>query len=210
MVPITINDQKLMALLDTGANVSVVSESIIEQLDLFVIPKTSQSSISLAHADSSIPRIGTTPITTLVCGAKSVHHQFEVMRLPLDIPAIIGMDLFDSLGFSLHDVPVSFPEPQHRAPAALDFPPNIVDSPDPLDPDRNVLLRSIQSALDRNCHEAPKARCSHPLSVIHLDTGDAPPVWRNQYPIAKGAESAVSTKVQEWIDKGIVVDAPAC
>ena len=43
---------------------------------------------------------------------------------------------------------------------------------------------------------------------MFLDTGDAAPIFRRQYPIPQSLHSVLDRHVQAWIDSGKVMDAP--
>jgi transposase InsO family protein len=93
-------------LLDTGANLSVAAQQVVDELDLKINPLP--GSVKLAHAGATVNRIGRTDpvdVQALFLGSpattppsKSFSHAFEVM--PLDTAQysfLLGMDLIQVL-----------------------------------------------------------------------------------------------------------------
>jgi hypothetical protein len=69
------------------------------------------------------------------------------------------------------------------------------------------LSEDISNLLADNA--AINARCTHPDSIVHLDTGNATPVFRRQYRVAESLTDQVSSVVNKWLSDGVIAPAPA-
>lgn len=109
-----------LTLLDTGANVSVVAQQVVEELGLKVTPLP--GSVKLAHAGATVERVGRTEpldVQALFLGppattppALSFSHSFEVMPLDTSQYAfLVGMDLIQIL--FPNSIPSEFYPPAH-------------------------------------------------------------------------------------------------
>ncbi|KAJ8651494.1 hypothetical protein O0I10_012948 [Lichtheimia ornata] len=47
-----------------------------------------------------------------------------------------------------------------------------------------------------------------PESVVYLDTGAAPPVYRPQYPLAEHLLPVLEEQIQKWLADGLIIPAP--
>ena len=75
--------------------------------------------------------------------------------------------------------------------------------------EKELFWSIVRPAFERNLAIKPGTFCNLPEAVVHLDTGNNSPVWRRQYPIAKSLHEAVDKDVQEWLENGIIMKAPA-
>ena len=67
----------------------------------------------------------------------------------------------------------------------------------------------VQRLYDDNVAIPPSHRCTHPDSVINLDTGSASPVFRRPYRVPQSVEPRVSTIIDKWLEDGTIERAPA-
>ena len=126
LVPVLLNGQKHSALLDSGADRSLISKSLVDELGATVEPK--EGSIQLADA-STIPRIGvTSPIRTQT-GSLDTPYRYEV------IPELAGTHLFIGNDLINRVVGPDYLAGKFTLPSTTDdAPAHVVDAPTPLAP----------------------------------------------------------------------------
>ena len=125
-IPVLLNGQKHSALLDSGADRSLISKSLVDELGATVEPK--EGSIKLADA-STIPRIGvTSPIRTQT-GSLDTPYRYEV------IPELAGTHLFIGNDLINRVVGPDYLAGKFTLPSTTDdAPAHVVDAPTPLAP----------------------------------------------------------------------------
>ena len=77
------------------------------------------------------------------------------------------------------------------------------DTPNPFSSHPDLL-----DAIARNQALPVNSFCNRPESVVRLDTGDARPVYRGQYPAPFTLHNAVDKQIAQWKSTGKVVPAP--
>jgi hypothetical protein len=125
---------------------------------------------------------------TLRIGDKTLSTSLYSMRLQPGITGIIGLDLLPATGITVSGLPIDFPLDEKQiyensaATSAVnsDSPPAMSTSF--LDP----IVAQTRKAETFSCCQRCSA-CTHPFAVITLDTGNAAPVYRRQYPIPNKA-----------------------
>jgi hypothetical protein len=105
-VPCLLNEIKVIGILDTGANVSVIDKSLVKELKLEIEPR--EGSISQAFKGNVQDRTGVVRAVIRV-GKESANTLLEVADLHGEVKLLIGMDLFKQLGFKLKNVPFLWP-----------------------------------------------------------------------------------------------------
>ena len=100
-------DKKVLALIDTGANISVIDRRLAETIKV-EIWRTS-GSIGLVGQRNQLLRIGQVKKVRLQMGRHVVHADLELAELGDKLPMIIGMDLFDKLGLKMSNIPITWP-----------------------------------------------------------------------------------------------------
>lgn len=211
--PITINDNPQMALLDTGSTHSLIEPSIVKQLGLRVVPR--HGVISLAHHGITAPRTGVTEEVTIKSGARIVTCQLEVMALPDGPPIVIGQDIFDRLGFSIHGLPISHDGQQTSSDPVADTSPPLVptectdeESDQSFQARRRAIIAALQPAITENQAIPRNSFCTVPESVVRLNTPPGETAWRRQYKIPHNMEPLIDEAVENWQREGIIQRAP--
>ena len=156
-----------------------------------------ETAISLAHAEATAQ---VTDPLQLQVGDKYITTALFCMPLQPGIKGIIGMNLLKSIGVTVSNLPVDFPR-------KLTMKNNVVSTQKPpelpkMDPAIIRALEAIKPLLDANASLPLNSHCTHPSAVISLNTGDATPVYRRQYPIPHKALSAVKKIIDSWIIHG--------
>jgi hypothetical protein len=126
---------------------------------------------------------------------------------------ILGLDLFPALGIEIHGVPVNYP----RSPNHDD---DFIEKEDPdfdvewlekykAQPElREQLLAKIAPFIQANDDIPPDSFCTHPSAVVHLNTGDASPVYVPQYRVSDHMAKWIDIQVEKWTQDKVICDAP--
>ena len=68
----------------------------------------------------------------------------------------------------------------------------------------NILLQSVESALDMNAKLPTSSFCNLINSEFQVVLRDSNPVYTQQYPIPQDIQPAVCQRIKEWVDNGWV------
>jgi hypothetical protein len=213
-----INGVKMTGLIDSGASCSLIDPSVVEALGLEVIPQT--GTLNSFSPSMTSERIGSVVVelkhadNTLTSVTLEVHpniHEF-----------ICGCDVMGQLGIGLYGVSTKdpgFDEEIDRA-RILEHGKNALctgrqigddvwlDEDRASDADLKIIESGVASALAENLLILDGSFCTDPAAVVPLDTGDAAPIHRYQYPVSDVYKKDISAQVEKWFDEGIVVKAP--
>ena len=191
IAPITINDQRLSLAVDSLSDLSIITPEGAKALGLRVEPCDQR--VQPAGNDNTLTCTGKVNATTLRMGDKTLANvQLYVCDISKSCsPAlgILGLDLFPALGIEIHGVPVNYP----RSPNHDD---DFIEKEDPdfdvewlekykAQPElREQLLAKIAPFIQVNDDIPPDSFCTHPSAVVHLNTGEASPVYVPQYRVS--------------------------
>ena len=103
-----------MGLVDTGANVSIIDIKIVEHNN-WTITKV-EGEINQAFEGQAQARIGELKNAIVNAGTYSVKISLEIAKLSGKTEFIIGMDLFNKLGFKLSNIPLFWPQNKSNIP----------------------------------------------------------------------------------------------
>ena len=106
-IPITLQDKRILAFLDTGCDKSSLSLEYINKNKMTITPLTHRGSVITLIEGLKGKRIGEIKNITLKYGGKTVTHTFEALLLSENIIMTIGMDLMPKLGISIHGLATS-------------------------------------------------------------------------------------------------------
>lgn len=110
---ITVNNEKLVSMLDTGATVSMINKTYdFEDKTVFdnvIIPP---GILSFVNKGSYTSRKGKTrPLEVKYRGREAFHHCFEIIEMnDAKIPILIGRDLINKLGIYIENIAYNFDE----------------------------------------------------------------------------------------------------
>ncbi|KAG0183808.1 hypothetical protein DFQ28_000863, partial [Apophysomyces sp. BC1034] len=204
-VPITLQNHKTWALVDTGTTISILSKTFCEHLGLTVRP--AQGQIMLA-AQTSTPRIGFTPKINLYYNGKLLSHSFKVMNVSSDINCIISTDLMPALGIYLGGLMPSWytvTTTQNMGDLSK-FEPN--NSPAGTPEERARFEQAIQPMIEANTKIPLTSFCTIPRSIVRLDTPVGVTVYHRQYPLAFKLQMVMDQQIQKWVTEGVITHAP--
>ena len=168
LTPITINGVDTLALTDTGANHSLVSEAFAEAHGWEFVPCEG----TISRAGLSEPRKGKI-MATIQCGQTSAEIWLTVLPNSRH-DVILGRRDFPVFGFRLTRLPVKPPGPERKD--TEDLVPDLLETEvvqEELDP-------RIEEALRRNAHIDPMSHCTHPLAELDLDWKSEPTCFKNR------------------------------
>ena len=204
-VPCTVNGHRLIALLDTGANRTVVDQLLAEEQGWKIAPR--KGTITQAEAEQKVKRIGVIEDTTIKVGGKSWTGPVEVMQLSGDVQLLIEMDTFSTLGFQLNNVPITWPEEVMEM-EEKKRKKDLVEQELPSNVDENGIATEWKKVLKDNLRLPISSVCKLPDSVLAINTEDAKPVYIRQYPIPQALVERVVERVETWEKNGWIERAP--
>jgi hypothetical protein len=177
-VPCVLNNEKVIGLLDTGANVSIIHKELVDKKRWKIDPKS--GTITQAMEGKPQPRIGVVSDVSIEVGDRKIKATLEVAKLSGSVDFIIGMDLFNQLGFKLQNVPFTWPKTEElKKPKPMEEVSRKEKLPEGVDPDgiaqewRKIIQDNVAIPID--------STCKLPDSVLSINTGDSKPSWIRQY-----------------------------
>ncbi|KAI1285854.1 hypothetical protein EDD11_000708, partial [Mortierella claussenii] len=163
-VPIDINGDRHLALIDTGASHSFISARVVSRYSIPI--KEKNGYIELADS-SLIKRVGETENVEIICGQNLLCAPYEVIEQKHAIT--IGMDLFHRYGFNI----VGLPDPEEstgRMPVPVeDEKPTLIPLTIPaiektqkFVTEKSEFMQSIKSVLEENAKIPKTSFCPVP------------------------------------------------
>jgi len=214
-VPVSLDGASHLALIDTGASISMISQALAATLQLTLTP--TEGVIGTIDPSHFISRVGRTAPVRLQCGPLTTLYSFEVLPA-IDGPQIIlGRDIIAKIGLDSFGLPFTYPNHNNQdvvSPPEDDTPPiaeptwSKEEGSEEFVTYRQELLDHINPLILENQEIPTNQFCPIPEATIHLPTNPDKYVFRRQYPIAKHLQSAVTAEVERWLEQGIIEQAP--
>ena len=186
--PCLLEGEKIIAFVDAGSTSSFVNRAWVEKHDIPIVPQGGKIIQILSKSEE--PRIGIVEGLTLENGTKKIKVNLEVGELSGEEELVIGMDLFQPLGYELLNVPFTWPNraevpepPKEKMKEPVNRPPGV---------DENGIAEEWKQVLSDNAAIPTTSLCKLPGAEFEIDTGDAKPIWTHQYPIAEALKPRVS------------------
>ncbi|SAL99223.1 hypothetical protein, partial, partial [Absidia glauca] len=197
-------------MLDTGADVSVISYRLVE---LYRIPfKSTKGTLLLAGANNKINRIGTTHPLLIHYNYKTIYHTFEIMQLPDQIDLYLGMNLIPTLGIYIGGLAVQWSDQvtSVKEKDVDDHPPEPNDSPAVTKEEQKTFHTTLQPYVKANQSIPTTSFCPLDIYIVTLPTTNTPSdkVNYRQYPIPHKIFPVVDQAVQTGLADGTIVRAP--
>jgi hypothetical protein len=187
VAPCMVNGQKIYALIDSGAEISFISLTLVHELNLTVLP--SAGTLQMAMQGMNVKRIGRVADMELWCGKYKIRRDMEILDMEKSINAIIGMDLFQTLNIQIINVPTQWPDVINDstmeifAYPLLEFPAEAIDESDTPPPEvHEDLVEAWKPLIAINQAISPSSRCNLDGAILYLDTGTAHPIFKRPYP----------------------------
>lgn len=207
MIPSVINNkEKIYGVADCCSMVSCISPELVKKLKLKISRKTGH--LRMAHRNNFVERRG---IVSVLLSIGSHTHQVELEVLDTGDDMLLGLDLFPKFGIRIEGVPVDFPDGDRKRDGLHILSDDIGEDDGVVlkDCDRvdekllNEIMSECADALEANKKIPVRHFCTHPAAEVSLDTGDAPPVYRRQYPVSRNYEKFIDEQVRTWFNDGV-------
>ncbi|OBZ81189.1 Retrovirus-related Pol polyprotein from transposon opus, partial [Choanephora cucurbitarum] len=207
---IMINNEKILAMLDTGADTSVINKnydfedrSIVEN----IIP--AKGTLEFIDENSSVSRIGRTqPLEIRYRGKPVFLHSFEVMAMRPTRPALlVGKDLAPKLGITVSNLAHTFDDQEDISFAdTVDedkYKPNVTRACS--QEEYEAFMTEMQPYLDANANINIHDLCPLKKAVVYLKTPPNKIAFTSQYPIAYELLPVVREQITKW-EKDITIE----
>ena len=212
IVPVILQNERLFALVDTGAEVSALDQKIVNKLKLKVHPGSGQ--LLMADRQFSIDRIGITEPVDFSHNGKKIKHSFEVMNLSKGVDVSIGTDIMIAIGISLGGLATSWISSSEQSAGVdpdaemfknIDIP---NESPAGTPEEHAQFMNAIEPLVKDNQSIPTTSFCTHPQAVVYLHTTPGKVSYRRQYPLPRVLQRTVQEQVEKWAKDGIISRAP--
>lgn len=208
LIPVTIEGQRIHALLDDGATFSSVSNKFCQITGIKIIPI--HGYIQLASMQSKIKRIGITELLDLWYNGRHIQHSFEVMDLARNKQASIGKDLFNAfrIGYTglAHTWDDALEQNEENEFDDTHTPPNV---PACGAQEYATFMQAIQPSLDRNAQIPSNTFCDLDEAIITIPTPPEAYCHRRQYTIPYNLQPVVQEAIDKWLADYTITIVPA-
>lgn len=208
LIPITIDQKRVVALLDSGANFSSVDLDFCCKNN-WTINKPKSGRIQLADTRQFTKRIRYTEKIQVLYNGRTVWDSFEVMCLARRHPVRIGTDLMPSFGIGYTGLVSTWEKPEKQVEEEnMDDVPTTNASPTGSPDQHKQSLEKIKPYMDANQAIPRDSFCTMPEAVVHLPTPEEKQVYRRQYPILPQHRAVIQEAVQQWKADGFIKESP--
>lgn len=208
--PFLYGNHRLMAKIDSGADVSLMSETLIRKLKINIKP-CSLRTLTMADSHTSEVLGITDPLTINYNGKKVVHAFYIMSSLPDHMQVVFGGgDIFDKLGIALTGVAYNVENNKVIHDDTVDdvqYQPNISNAGKEIE--HAALMDALKPYFAKNRELDPRDLCTIPGSEVSIDTPEGEHCFRRQYPIADSMMPVFDETVAEWKKNGYVIPAVA-
>ena len=215
-VPCLLNQVPILATLDTGAQLSVISRSILGKIRSSVSSSPNQR-VRFAEKNSIAKHHGFTGQVAVEVGVCKSSHSFLVLDMNENTDCLIGLDLLEKIGVSIFNIPFQYPSASSERPAvgqknktlrteemaeneaSLEVPCTLKE--------QKQLLAEIKKLIQENL-KTSGAFCNLPEATVHLDTGANKASFVKQYRIPYRLNRVFEETINKWLEKQIIIDSP--
>ena len=209
-VPIKVNNHSTMALVDTGASISLITKALAKELDLQIHP--AEGRLNMAIPGFEIPRIGYASNVELVYGNSTLSNvQLEVVPDLNGPPVFLGEDTLACLDLPINGLPFRPKDAISISEATIDPIVPVVeasqssDSPDELTQGHlKSAMEAIQPELEANSAISPLEPCPLEMAIVRLDTPEGRVTHKRQFPIAERMRPVLQEAIDQWLEEGVV------
>jgi hypothetical protein len=202
-VPVLLEGHGVPALVDTGANRTVISLDLAERLGLTIT--SVDGSVHLAGG-VRVERIGTVRPATMAHGRCVLTKPLiEVMALPSDYaPVILGMDHLSAVGITLAGLATAYPDELASTPSPLGAM-AMTDVDDASPP--TEWPQAVKAAMEANQALPPGTVCRLAEALVRLPTPAGSSAFTRQYKMSEADWLIVCEILQQFIDCGWIEPA---
>jgi hypothetical protein len=172
-VPVMINGIEIRAMLDTGANCSIIDANVCKKYQWPVVECKEEIRLANGSYEYLLGKVE----VKLVCGKKEVTTTLWIMEI-YDVHMILGMDLFNILQFGLINVPTR--NGHSNGTIVYD------DVTDPIVPEGEMENDSVKVSVTKALKDNLKTDgkfCNFPSSEVRLLIPEDKAVFKRQYKI---------------------------
>lgn len=207
LIPITLQNQQVLALLDSGATFSSIDVNFCDRMNWGI--NKAEGEIHLADNNHVVKRMGITDRLKVRYNKRERMHEFEVMHLARGHAVSIGTDLMPHFGIGYTGLVSTWDDVEHEQEKEEEKPlPTPNASPAGTKTEHAAFLETLQPLLAANKAIPPNAFCTLPQAVVHLDTPQNQTVYRPQYAIAHAHRPLVHETITKWLADGIIKESP--
>jgi len=185
-----VNGARLLALVDTGSEVSILNDRVAKDLNL----KLRRSDVQLQCFKEDLPKINTNE-TKIEIRANGKVLPLRVFSEVINFDAILGMDILSALGIEITGIPTTWDERITIARDTKD--PDYMEESDN-EPNCPDMQAAVQSLLDENLSiKAEGKPCTLPGSLIDFELPEEETRYLKQYKLPLQA----SEVIKDYIEK---------
>ena len=204
--PVIIESHHVEACLDSGAEISVISKSVVQKLNLKT--RNSKHTLKLATANHMTDISQETYPLNIQWGNKNFTHKFVVADLALGNICLFGVDIFKKLNLYIENTPtITFQNESNSFKHEQMNDRNNENSVDEYDMNiQSMITQNLQSHLAEN-EKTKNNFCSLEYAEVQLQLMDNEPSWINQYKLNPEKHTFINKTVQQWLSDGIITFA---
>jgi transposase InsO family protein len=201
-IPITIDGLKTRALVDTGAEISVISNRLAVRKKFQ--SQKEKGSITFADGKSKSPRFMTKKQIRIRCGDAIITRRFDVMELAGNVDFLLGRDLLPHFNIALYNAPFLFPITCSKTNQQKCYERNFgsmrFDDPDP------TIRQSLKPLILENSKLSQTKPCKVlPSGVVIALKGDSKPCFTRQYSIPQHKREGIDKVIKNWLNNEVIV-----
>ena len=203
---IIINGEQLIAIVDTGAQVSLLNRNYVyETQDMFTNIIPVKGRLAYVQKGSFSERIGKTqPLEIEYSGKLTLKHSFEIIEMdPSEskTSVILGRDLLPKLGIELHNLAHTFKDNEISIDESIyaeeELIPNVSKAGN--ESEHKAFMDSLKDCLQANSEINVHELCPLEEAVIYLNTTPGKVAFTRQYPIAYSLQTVVQEQIEKWL-----------
>lgn len=199
--PVLIKEIEGVALVDSGASVSFLSQAFVQKHEIKFTPVTGL--IQGGNGMKIAARQGKTKLP-IHNGSLIADIEMEIIELPPGRDMVIGLPDFPKFGYRIEGIPSQTPgvhllvediSEEDGSPA--------VDGLTAED-----LHASVAAHVNENTSIPLTSRCNHPLAILRIMPTGTDPIWRNVNYVSRKDHDRVTERVKELLEGNVIEEAP--
>lgn len=203
--PILIQNKRYWALVDSGAEISVVNKRLCHDNNWTI--QSIDGNILYPGTGDRRARIGVTEPLHISYNGHKTKFSFEVMDLGKE-DVIIGADLMPHIGLAITGLAVRWDDEEDSSENEMPDSDTPNDAPAGSDDERKAFFNRINKFLEANANIPSTTFCNISESIVELPTPDGVTSYHRQYPIPFKLRPVIDAAVQKWLKDGVIVKAP--